>query len=173
MNGKKARLVALICVLALRLTACGGNPAGPSEDGVTLQGTVVGGTFGAASVRGTSAAAAVVTVFVAENPAMTATVGADGSFTMRGLPEGAFTLVFQSDGVEIGRILFDEVKPNQAITVTIAIAGTSVTVVEERRNGMGHGDFEIEGLVEQLLIVNPAADSKFLIDGRIVIARPA
>ena len=34
------------------VAACGGNPNGPSSGGVTLEGTVVGGSFGAASVRG-------------------------------------------------------------------------------------------------------------------------
>jgi len=164
------RVVAVIAVLALGLAACGGNPAGPSGGGVTLQGTVVGSTFGAASVG--QASAAVLTVVVAENTAMTTTIGADGQFTLRGLPEGSFTLIFLSDGVEIGRLSFDEVMPNQALTVTVAVAGSTVTLVEERRNGIGHGDLEIEGRVEQILVVNPAADSKFVIDGRTVIARP-
>jgi hypothetical protein len=91
---------------------------------------------------------------------------------MRGLPEGEFTLVFLSDGVEIGQVLFAEVRPNQAITVTVSIGGNTVTLLEERRNGIGHGDLEIEGRVEQLLVVNPTTDSRFVIDGYTVIARP-
>ena len=169
MKFKQARFVAVIAVLALRLAACGGNPNGPSE-GVTLEGMVVGSTFAASSVRGTSAA--VLTVEVDGHPEMTTTIGADGRFTLRGLPEGSFTLIFKSDGTEIGRLDFDEVKPNQALTVTVSVTGGAVVLLEERRNGMGHGDFEIEGRVEQLLIVNPVADSKFVIDGRTVIARP-
>ena len=167
---KQFRIVAVIAFLALRLAACGGSPNGPSDGGVTLEGTVVGATFGAASVR--QGAAAVLTVVVAENPAMTATIGADGRFTLRGLPEGSFTLIFLSDGAEIGRLAFDEVKPNQAFTVSVSIANAAVTLVEERRNGIGHGDLEIEGRVEQILTVDPAADSRFVIDGRTVIARP-
>lgn len=170
MKLKQARIVAVIAVLALRLIACGGNPNGPDANGVTLEGTVVGGTFGAASVRG--AAAVVLTVRVAENPAMTTTIGADGRFTLRGLPEGAFTLIFLSDGAEIGRLTFAAVMPNQALTVTIAIAGSSVTLVEERRNGIGHGDLEMEGRIDQVIALNPTGDSRFLIDGRTVIARP-
>jgi len=169
MKLKQARFVAVIAVLALRLAACGSNPNGPSE-GVTLEGTVVGSTFGAASVRGTSSA--VLTVVVAENTAMTTTIGADGRFTLRGLPEGSFTLIFLSDGTEIGRLAFSEVMPNQALTVTVSVVGTTVTLLEERRNGMGHGDLEIEGRVEQLLVVNPAGDSRFVIDGYTVVARP-
>ena len=86
MKLKQARIVAVIAVLALRLVACGGNPNGPSEGGVTLEGTVVGGNFGAASVRGASAAAAVLTVVVDGHPEMVATI-TNGSFTLRGLPE--------------------------------------------------------------------------------------
>ena len=170
MKLKQARIVAVIAVLALRLIACGGNPNGPDANGVTLEGTVVGSSFFSASVRGT--AAAVLTVVVAENPAMTTTIGADGRFTLRGLPEGAFTLIFLSDGTEIGRLAFDEVKPNQALTVTVAIAGSSVTLVEERRNGIGHGDLEIEGRIDAVIALNPAGDSRFLIDGKTVVARP-
>ena len=170
MKLKQARLVAVIAVLAFRLAACGGNPNGPSGQGVTLEGTVVGSSFAAASVRSTSSA--VLTVVVDGHPEMTTTIGADGRFTLRGLPEGAFTLIFLSDGAEIGRLTFDEVKPNQALTVTVSLAGSTVTLVEERRNGMGHGDLEIEGRVDEVLTVNLAGDSKFVIDGRTVIARP-
>ena len=170
MKLKQARFVAVIAVLALRLAACGGNPNGPSG-GVTLEGTVVGGSFGAASVRGTSAAAAVLTVVVDGHPEMVATI-TNGSFTLRGLPEGSFTLTFLSDGTPIGQLTFDEVKPNQALTVTVSIVGSTVTLVEERRNGMGHGDLEIEGKVEQVLAVSLTGDSRFVIDGRTVVARP-
>jgi hypothetical protein len=169
MKLRQFRVVAVIAVLALRLAACGGNPNGASDQGVTLEGTVVGSGFSSASVRGTSA---VLTVVVAENTAMTTTIGADGRFTLRGLPEGAFTLIFLSDGVEIGRLTFDAVMPNQALTVSVAISGGSVTLLEERRNGIGHGDLEIEGRIDEVLLLNPTGDSRFRIDGKTVIARP-
>jgi hypothetical protein len=167
---KPFQAVAVMAVLAFGLVACGGNPNGPSE-GVTLEGSLVSGSFGAASYRGASAAA-VLTVTVAENPAMTTTIGADGRFTLRGLPEGSFTLNFFSDGAPIGSLAFTEVMPNQALTVTVSVANATVVLVEERRNGIGHGDLEIEGLVEQILVVDPAGDSRFVIDGRTVVARP-
>jgi hypothetical protein len=167
---KRFRVVAVIAVLSLRLAACGGNPNGASDGGVTLEGSLVGGTFGAASVR--SGSAAVLTVVVAENPAMTATIGADGRFTLRGLPEGSFTLDFFSDGTPIGSLAFTEVKPNQALTVTVSVSGSTVVLVEQRRNGIGHGDLEIQGRVDQILTVNPAGDSRFVIDGKTVIVRP-
>ncbi len=103
---------------------------------------------------------------------MTATIGATDASRCAACPRRSFTLIFLSDGTEIGRLAFDEVKPNQALTVTVSVVGSSVILVEQRRNGMGHGDLEIEGRVEQILVVNPAGDSRFVIDGRTVIARP-
>ena len=167
---KQFRVVAVIAVLSLRLAACGGNPNGPSG-GVTLEGSLVSGSFGASSYRAASVAA-VLTVTVAENPAMTATIGSDGRFTLRGLPEGSFTLNFFSDGAPIGSLSFNEVMPNQALTVTISVANSTVVLVEQRRNGIGHGDLEIQGRVDQIVTVNPAGDSRFVIDGRTVVARP-
>lgn len=167
----KFAFAAVLVAAAVVAAACGGSPAGPSQDGVTLEGSVVAGSFGASSVRGGGQAAVVYTVQVATHPEMNATI-IDGRFVLRGLPEGGFTLVFFADGAEIGQIAFAEVKPNQAITLTVAITGSTVTVVEERRNGIGHGDLEIQGRVEQIVVVNPAGDSKFVIDGKTVIARP-
>ena len=45
-------------------------------------------------------------------------------------------------------------------------------LIEERRNGIGHGDLEIEGLVDQVLTVSLNGDSTFVIDGYTVVARP-
>jgi hypothetical protein len=174
---RQARLVfaSILTAAAFVLAACGGNPASSSGDGVVLRGTVVGASAvgaSALSVGTAPATAEVVTVTVQENPAITTTVGADGSFTLRGLPEGGFHLVFSSGGVPLGTLFFTEVKPNQEITVTVQVTGSTVTLLEDRRNGIGHGDVEIEGRVDQVLTVNLAGDSKFVIDGRTVIARP-
>ena len=168
---------------ATLLAACGGgSPAGPSADGgVLLEGTMLGGSaalpFRASA--GSSAAADPITVSCQENPAITATVGGDGSFTLRGLPSGGFTLVFKQGVTTVGTFTFSEVKPNQEITITVALNGTTLTLVEQKRNGIGHGDLEIEGLVQQLLCgvtgapaCTTAGDSRFLIDGRTVVARP-
>jgi len=39
-------------------------------------------------------------------------------------------------------------------------------------HGIGHGDVEIEGTVGAVLVLQPAADSRFTIDGKTVVARP-
>jgi len=103
---------------------------------------------------------------------MTTTVGADGSFTLRGLPTGSFTLLFTRDGTRIGTLSFTSVLPNQELNITISVTGSSLVLLEEQRNGIGHGDLEIEGTVEQVLLLSTTGDSRFLIHSRTVVARP-
>ncbi len=172
MHGARIRSVVLLLAFAVAaLTACGGNPASSDSQGVVVRGTVQGaGTLRAASVGATSAAT--VTVTVLENPSITTTVAGDGSFTLRGLPEGGFTLIFTTGGSEIGRLSFSEVKANQEITLTVQVSTSGVVLLEEQRNGIGHGDIEIEGDVTQVVALNPTGDSRFLINGHTVVARP-
>jgi hypothetical protein len=176
------RLAPVVFAAASALAACGGSPTAPSGAGVSLDGVVVGLAAAASPLHasaGSTASASEVTVTCVENPAIVATVGSDGRFTLRGLPDGGFTLVFKEGTGELGQIGFSEVKPNQQITVTVAVTATGVTVVEEKRNGIGHGDLEIEGLVEQVLCGVPPGgactapdESRFLIDGYTVVAQP-
>jgi hypothetical protein len=155
----------------LALAACGG-PSDPSAQGVTLNGALEGGEAELAS--GTSAGQPLaIVVTVEEDPSITTTVGADGTFSLRGLPDGSFTLVFTRDGRVLARMVFDAVKPNQEITIRVALSsnGRSIVLLEEKRDGIGHGEVEIEGLVREVLSLNPAGDSLFLIDGLNVVAR--
>lgn len=175
MHSRSIAAIAALITSVVVLAACGG-PSSPSEEGVVVQGTVVGavggGTVTASSAGHVSSSMAPVTVTVQENPAITTTVAADGTFSLRGLPPGGFTLVFSSGGTRLGSVAFAEVKPNQEITVTVRVDGGTVVVLEERRNGIGHGDVEIEGRVESVVVLNPAGDSVFVIAGRQVVARP-
>ncbi len=176
------RSPALILLSLMTLTACGGgsgNPVGPSASGgVVLAGTVVGATtssslaFGATSTPATPSITGAVTISVQESPAISTTVGADSSFSLRGLPTGSFTLVFTRDGVRLGALSFTSVLPNQELNITVNLTGASVVLLEEQRNGIGHGDLEIEGSVEQVIVLGGASDSRFLIDHRTVVVRP-
>ena len=167
-----AALAAVAALVSLQ-AACRGGTSSPSGEGISLQGTVVGdGVAGVSAASGRSGSAATITVSVLENPAITATVGGDGRFSLRGLPEGGFTLVFTSGGAPLGTLRFAELKPNQEITLTVRLDGSTVVLVEERRNGIGHGDTEIEGQVDAVTALNPAGDSVFVVDGRTVVARP-
>jgi len=171
MRDTRLAFVAVLVLAAAALSACGGSPSGPDAEGVVVRGVVQGaGTLRAASVG--TASAATVTVSVVEAPSISTTVGGDGSFTLRGLPDGGFTLVFKNGTAEIGRLSFAEVKANQEITLTVQVSDAGVTLLEEQRNGIGHGDVEIEGNVGQIVAMNPAGDSRFVINGRTVVARP-
>jgi len=156
---------------ALVLAACG-NPSGPSGHGVTLHGALEGDA-GAASVSAASSAAKAVVVSVQENPANTSSVGADGTFSLQGLPEGSFTLVFSRGGSELGSLTFEAVERDQDITIRVAISsnGRSIILLQEMRNGVGHGNVLLEGVVEAVISRDPAGDSRFMVDGDVVVAR--
>jgi len=171
-------LILTLFVSSAVLSACGGggNPSGPSgspAQGVTMIGMVLGAGAGSPAGVSSASAAGDVTVTVQENPAITTKVGSDGSFTLRGLPEGGFTLVFtDASGAVLGTLVFSEVRPNQEITVTVDVTGGTVRLVDERRNGIGHGGIEIEGRVDAVVTATEAGDSTFVIAGYTVIARP-
>lgn len=163
----------ILCAASvLALAACGG-PSDPSTQGITLRGALEGGDAGAASLGSSASDAKAIIVTVQEDPSITTSVGADGSFTLSGLPEGSFTLVFTRDGRALGTMLFDAVKPNQEITIRVALSanGQSIILLEEKRNGIGSGELEFDGVVEAVLSLDPAGDSRFLIDGYMVVAR--
>lgn len=164
----------LTLLFGFGLVACGTtDPAGPSSaEGITLMGTVVGGSASSASARATAAGSSESIVVTVQGTSSTTTVGSDGTFVLRGLPQGSFTLVFTTGGTTLGTLTFNEVAPNQEITITVSVVGSTVVVVEEKRNGIGHGDVEIEGLIEAVLLIDPAADSRLVVRGSTIVVRP-
>lgn len=138
----------------------------PASGEVVLSGKV---QFGAAAAK---AHTDPITVSVQSDSSITTTVGDDHTFTLRGLPAGSFTLVFTQNGAPIGTMLFTEVAINQQITVTVQLTGGEVVLIDEDRRGIGHAGIELEGLVENVLELSLTGDSRFVIAGRTVIARP-
>ena len=173
MRHSRSIVVVLFILAAVGLVACGG-PSSPSSatTDVVLHGMIMGGSAGGGAAAFSGTAGGEPIIVTVQGTSITTTVGDDGSFTLRGLPSGSFTLVFTQGGVTLGTATFAEVMPNQEITVTIEVTPSGVTVVEEQRTGIGHGDVEIEGQVQQVLELNPVGDSRFLIDGKEVVARP-
>jgi hypothetical protein len=98
----------------------------------------------------------------------------NGSFTLRGLPEGSFTLEFFEGTTSVGTLTFSQVAANQQITITIQLVDSDVVLVDEDRRGIGHAGVELEGVVDNVvgLNVGPLSESTFVIAGRTVIARP-
>ena len=160
-----------ILLSGLLLARCGQGPTAPSGE-IVLRGSLVGSSTSATALStGRTQSAGAITVTV-QGTAISTTVAADGSFTLRGLPEGSFTLVFTRDGAPLGQLTFDAVNANQEITITVRLSGDTVVLVDEQRTGIGHGDVEIEGLVQAVLVLDPAGESRFTIAGKTVAARP-
>ncbi len=81
-------------------------------------------------------------------------IDADGSFTIRGLPE-SFTLVFvDANGDPVGEPMeFDGVKPNQEIDIVVAMVDGEVVLLEESRTGIDHegaSGIEIDGAAQNI-----------------------
>lgn len=175
------RLLAALPVAAgLALFAgCGGGGgggvsaelAGPKATAI-VQGTVAAPPKAAKAGVALAAADDPIVVTLAGQPAITATVGVDGAFTLRGLPEGRFTLEFRQGGVLIGTLDFAEVAANQQITIRVQVVDGEVVLLDEDRRGIGNAGIELEGLVEALLSFDPAGDGTFSLAGRKVIVRP-
>ncbi len=162
------RLAALSLAASIAfLAGCGGGGGGISAE--------VAGPKATAMVQGTVDAAPKAVkagVSLAPQPAITATVGADGTFTLRGLPEGRFTLEFRQGGDLIGTLEFAEVAANQQITIRVQVVDGEVVLLDEDRRGIGNAGIELEGLVEAILSFDPAGDGTFSLAGRTVIVRP-
>ena len=138
-NPSRDRTLAAAAAFAVAILAagCGGsNPAAPSG-GVVVDGTVIGasGVGELHASAGPSTAGDPVTVVCQEDTALMATVSGDGRFTLRDLPAGGFTLQFKQGGRRLGAISFQDVKANQQIVVTVLLTGSSVEVVDEKRDG--------------------------------------
>lgn len=173
----RSSVAALAVAAVFLLAACGGSPVGPSAPspavrGVTVLGTVVGGSAAGSGVSAFDTSTTALVVSVRENPAVAVPVAADGTFTLRGLPEGEFTLVFLRGGTEVGTLTFTGLAPNQELSLTVAVEASGVVLLEERRNGIGHGDVEVQGKVEAVIELDPAGESRFTIAGRSVVVRP-
>jgi hypothetical protein len=176
------RRIVLVSLALVTLVACGGEgPSQPSANAtdVVVKGTVLGTAFGSSSAYGLSSLAspvtsitASITVAVEGRPGISTIVSSDGSFTLRGLPTDSFTLVFSREGAPLGTLRFNTVLPNQELTITVNLTGNAVVLVDEKRNGIGHGDIEVEGSVDQVLVMSASGESRFIVNGRTVVVRP-
>ena len=164
-------LLVAACGISL-LAGCGGS----SGSGVAVEKSaiVIGKVVAGAPKVGVQLLAAgdPITVYVLSDPDIKVSVGADGTFTLRGLPAGSFTLVFMQGTDELGRLVFQEVAANQQITISVQLVSSEIVLVNEDRRGIGDAGVELEGLVQNVITLNAAGDSTFVIAGRTVIARP-
>jgi hypothetical protein len=185
---KRLTVVTALCGAALNVGGCGSESpfAATSVNGssIVLQGTVLNfvpslaasvtaSSVGAKGPASSASVAETITVTVVEDPNITTTVASDGSFVLRGLPAGSFTLLFKdAAGKELGTLTFEAVLPNQELTVSVEIVAGSVVLIEEQRNGIGHADVEIQGSIDEITLLDPTGDSLFVINGYDVVVRP-
>lgn len=189
---RRMALAIAVCGAIVTLAGCGSESpfAATSVNGstVVLRGTVLNlvpalaVNFSASSTSTEDFSASStdsdgeITVTVEGHPEITTTVDSEGRFVLRGLPEGEFTLLFQHEGGDpgsLGHLDFEDVLPNQELTVSVELMGDgTVMLVEEQRNGIGHADLEIQGSIDEVLTVDPIGDSVFMISGYRVVVRP-
>jgi hypothetical protein len=165
-------IASLVATSALALlAACGSSGAPEQQRTAMLVGKVVTDAKSRAVAQPLAAGDPIV-VRVQSNPEITATVAADGTFTLRGLPDGGFTLIFTQGSDALGSLNFSGVQPNQQITIEVKVVEAEMVLVDEDRRGIGHAGVELEGPVQNVIAVSLTADSTFVIAGRTVIARP-
>jgi hypothetical protein len=168
-------VVVFTTLALLAVVGCGGSsPTSPSIS-TTQQGTVLTGTFtsraGQVFLQTAYAQNTYVgmTVYVLEAPDIQTTVSSDGSFTLRGLPDGQFTLVFSKDGHTVSTHDFEGVLPNSEITIVLEMTPRGgVRILSQKRTGIGHGGVEFEGLVDS---VSPN-EAKLAVNGYTVMTQP-
>jgi len=170
----RSLLAALGASALLFLAGCGGSGGGSAESAAspTAKSAMVVGTLVATKAVVEKASSDPIEVHVLSDPSIKATVGADGTFTLRGLPEGSFTLVFMQGSTEVGRLTFDEVAPNQQITISVQLVASEIVLVDEDRRGIGDAGVELEGQVQNVIVKSTTGDSRFVIAAREVVARP-
>jgi hypothetical protein len=167
------RFTFLIAALGMMFfTGCSGGGSSSSEAPVAKTAVVIGKVTLPPALK---AAGDPIEVRVqGADPPISTMVGTDGSFTLRGLPEGSFTLEFFQGTTSIGMLTFRQVAANQQITITIELVENEVVLVDEDRRGIGHAGVELQGLVDNVIGLNvgPTSESTFVIAGRTVLARP-
>jgi hypothetical protein len=131
--------------LAVVAVACGGgNPTSATGTGGVI---VKGQVLGAGAAMGVTASANApvaagdtkITVTIAGTNLST-TVSANGTFEIDGVTGGTFTLVFTSNGVEIGRVEITTTASAE-VKITVTVTGSTVVVteivVEDKGDGTG------------------------------------
>jgi hypothetical protein len=119
-------------VAVVTLSCGGGGPSSPSGAGVDVQGVVLSGASAVVAFSGSQPAAKAqkVTVTV-EGTTITAEVGADGTFVLKGVPSGDFTLVFMVDGVKIGEVPISAPEGSE-VKITVKVEASHVVLVKIR-----------------------------------------
>lgn len=137
-----------VVLIAVVVTACGGGDGPTSatgKGGVNVRGQVLGAgasTGVTAAANGPVAAGdSKITVTIAGTNLST-TVSGNGTFEIVGVEGGTFTLVFTSNGVEIGRVQVTTTASAE-VKITVTVTGSTIVVTElvvDDKSGQGTSD---------------------------------
>ena len=159
---------------------CDFNPTAPFAGfGGEGEGVVLAGRFadasGALALRALSSSADGMTVVVLdENGTEVGRVEVEnGSFTLRGLPDGRFTVDFYQGSTKVGSLVFDDVLANQQIAITVELRDGTIRLLDERRTGIGNGDVELEGIARSIRIEGDPMTGSLEVEGQLVTTRAA
>lgn len=134
---RRTLLACCAVAAAVVVGACGGeSPSSPSGGGVAVQGVVLGDGVSVTASSGAPVAAAKsqkVTVKV-EGTSITAEVSANGTFELKGIPSGTFTLIFLVDGVEIGRVVVTAEEGSE-VKIVVQVKDSVLVLVEIKIEG--------------------------------------
>jgi hypothetical protein len=137
---RRVLLAWIALAAAVIAPACGGgSPSSPSgSGGVAVKGVVVGdGTsFTASSGAGPSAAQAQKITVTVAGTSITAEVSANGTFELKGIPSGSFTLVFLVDGIKIGEVLISAPEGSE-VKLVVQVKNSVLVVVEIKVDAAG------------------------------------
>ena len=127
-------------VAAVVAGACGGeSPSSPSANGtVAVQGVVLGegaSVTGSSGTRAPGAQSQKITVKV-EGTSITVDVSANGTFEVKGIEAGTFTLVFLANGVEIGRVVVTA-EPGSEVKVVVQVKDNTLVLIEIKVESTG------------------------------------
>ena len=139
---RRALLSCVAVAAAVVAGACGSESPSSSSSGgsVSVQGVVLGeGADLSASSRTPVAAAKnqKVTVKV-DGSSITAEVAANGTFELKGVPGGTFTLVFLVDGVEIGRVVVTAEEGSE-VKIVVQVKDSILVLIGVDVDGPGSG----------------------------------
>lgn len=173
---RMTKLSVVVVALAFAVVGCSGSsPTSPSEvlaspstqaAGNASQGATLTGWFlGSGSGRllrelVTEVDDLTVSVLAGEKEIGSVKV-VNGTFALRGLPEGILTLLFKNGIVEVDRLTIGGVKVNQQIVIVVELVDGQVNLLEQTRNGIGHGDIEIEGTARNIRMGNHPMEGSF------------
>jgi len=120
-----------------------GSPSTPTG-GATVTGTVsVGSTARAEGVSGPLAVSGLIVTVVGTG--ITGTVGANGEFTLTGVPGGDIQLRITGPGVD-ATLTLTGVQAGQTIQIQITVRGNSASVDADSRQGSS--ELQVEGRIE-------------------------